>query len=44
VILVDRLAQPYDRGFSLAGFRIASVLRVQGGWETQLRVDDLEVD
>lgn len=43
-ILVARLAQPYDRGFSLAGFRIASVLRVQGGWETQLRVDDLEMD
>jgi hypothetical protein len=43
-VLVGRLAQPYDRGFALAGFRIVSTSRIEGGWEAQLRVDDLEVD
>ncbi|MDM0117523.1 protein DpdJ [Variovorax sp. J22R133] len=41
--LVVRLARQYDRGFALASFRIIAVTRVSEGWETQIRVDDMEL-
>ena len=40
--LISRLASQFDRGYALAGFRLVSVFRVSGGWETHLRVDDVE--
>lgn len=40
--LAERLAIRHDRGYVLAGFRVASVHRVGTRWEVLVRIDDLE--
>lgn len=43
IALSGLLARRYDRGYALSGFRIASLVRREGGWEILIRIDDMEV-
>lgn len=40
--LAERLAVRHDRGYVLAGFRVAGVLRVGQDWDVLVRIDDME--
>ena len=40
--LAERLAAKHDRGYVLSGFRVAGVTRTGRGWETLIRIDDME--
>jgi len=40
---VQRLAQQYDRGYTLGGFRIAALTRHGSDWDLLVRMDDMEV-
>lgn len=41
--LTSLLARRFDRGYAMSGFRIASLVRREGGWEALIRIDDMEV-
>ena len=40
--LAERLATKHDRGYILSAFRVAGVTRTGNGWETLIRIDDME--
>jgi len=42
--LAARLAQRYDRSFSLGTFRIAALVHNADGWELLIQIDDMEMD